>query len=673
MFDVSNGTLSSDITGSKHLSQRGTTVALHTATGKSSSARTLFAVGTAAGTVLVWNIGTAELLHSLGVENSADVHAGAVTHVQFSHDGSTLYSTAADKQIKVWNLQSGECVRSIVAGKHAVNRLSLNADSTLLMVGGASLKLLEASTGKVLQKYSGNSKNIAQLCWSADQKYVLSASEHDRFIHVWDVSSGKKSSKKEKDSGAVHTFTLSSNVTHAVFSAHHSSPYHIVAATDNSQVQVFTWSPSSTANSSSATTTASATVIAPLTASANVAARRAVSLKADAKRHGKHGQSAAASTQLVHEHGDETQGAILNVAVKSGSTVLIARGDVIKPKFDSVQYLDAQKQFIDTQTLSPYTAAHLSSDDDTSKAGGKRKTTDSVSVLGPNNYDLAVPSSQLDSQSKKQKLMAAVGADGNTTTIASAAATQTLAERLAAFEADAAKLSSAAAAAGASAMGGATPKAGSLQVILSQALHNSDQALIEYCLNVGSANMNLIRHTLERLSNASVLPLLQHLIEKLQNRPSRASYLVNWIKAIFQIHTAYLLSLRNLHQLLQPLYNTIDTRLSVFKKLLKLNGRLELLLTQIQRQNAIKQRQLQQNNAASAAADVSGPVAVFNDTEDDDQAAAEDSDEDAADSDADMQDSNDEDDDEERDDVVLGEANSSEEEDDFEDGSEDDE
>jgi len=56
---------------------------------------------------------------------------------------------------------------------------------------------------------------------------------------------------------------------------------------------------------------------------------------------------------------------------------------------------------------------------------------------------------------------------------------------------------------------------------------------------------------------------------------------VTWIRAILIEHTSYLITLPDLVKSLSGLYLIVDSRLSVFKKLLKLSGRMDLLLSQI--------------------------------------------------------------------------------------------
>lgn len=146
---------------------------------------------------------------------------------------------------------------------------------------------------------------------------------------------------------------------------------------------------------------------------------------------------------------------------------------------------------------------------------------------------------------------------------------------------------------------------------------------------------------MRRLAPTYVLPLLNHLMGKFASRPNRSAALLPWLREIFKCHTAYLIRQPQLTHKLSPLYHLLDTRLSVFKKLLKLQGRLELLLSQI---SAAKNGPEDEEDAAAQ-----GPINTFNDGEEAAEQAAsgdeedEDEDEDDQEEDEDMEGEEDED------------------------------
>jgi len=123
------------------------------------------------------------------------------------------------------------------------------------------------------------------------------------------------------------------------------------------------------------------------------------------------------------------------------------------------------------------------------------------------------------------------------------------------------------------------PQASSLHLAIEQALQTRDDGQLEDCLAVSQSD--LVDRTVGRLGTASVVPFLTSVIHKFEARPSRGAALVPWIRAVLVQHTAYLMAVPGLVDKLSALYRTVDARLSVFKKLLKLSGRLELVLSQV--------------------------------------------------------------------------------------------
>jgi len=124
------------------------------------------------------------------------------------------------------------------------------------------------------------------------------------------------------------------------------------------------------------------------------------------------------------------------------------------------------------------------------------------------------------------------------------------------------------------------PKAESLQAVLVQALHSNDNALLDSCLS--SSDAILIHNTVKRLPTVHILPFLKVLVERFQSKPGQGSSLIIWIRSLLTLHTSYLITVPDLTKSLSSLYLSVDSRLGVFKQLLELSGRLDLLLSQIQ-------------------------------------------------------------------------------------------
>lgn len=87
-------------------------------------------------------------------------------------------------------------------------------------------------------------------------------------------------------------------------------------------------------------------------------------------------------------------------------------------------------------------------------------------------------------------------------------------------------------------------RADSLQSMLVQALRADDRALLESVLAV--ADVRIIDNTVRRLPLHSILPFFNAVVARFHARPTRASSLVRWLRAVLQQHAAFLASLPDL-------------------------------------------------------------------------------------------------------------------------------
>lgn len=131
----------------------------------------------------------------------------------------------------------------------------------------------------------------------------------------------------------------------------------------------------------------------------------------------------------------------------------------------------------------------------------------------------------------------------------------------------------------------------SLATSLSQALHSSDSAMLSSLLT--SANPQLIKSTVLRISGPNAVKLLEACVERLHRGGShvksrgavgsnKARGLVEWIKWVLRLHAGYLMSVPGLTGRLAGLHGSLTHRLASHQRLLALQGRLELVLAQIE-------------------------------------------------------------------------------------------
>jgi len=260
---------------------------------------------------------------------------------------------------------------------------------------------------------------------------------------------------------------------------------------------------------------------------------------------------------------------------QSSGQMILARGSTIKPVFEKIEFQNEdgslkEKELI--MTRAPVTGFLMDEAAQTAsnvKATKKAYNESAVTVVGAADFAIAAPGMEKDSDNE--------GSDDEERDAAELEG-RTMEEKLQdlAVEDTASKKKSTKQ----SKNKYSTPKANSLQQMLIQALHSNDLQLLEACLTFN--NVEVIRNTVRRLPTAYVIPFLTQVIHKFQQKPNRGEALLEWIKAVLLIHTAYLMTVPDLIKKLSNFYQTLDSRVSVFQKLLNLHGRLDLVMSQIE-------------------------------------------------------------------------------------------
>lgn len=156
---------------------------------------------------------------------------------------------------------------------------------------------------------------------------------------------------------------------------------------------------------------------------------------------------------------------------------------------------------------------------------------------------------------------------------------------------------------------GAGIRADSMHTALMQAIRTNDQALLDTCLYSGAAEGRALRrggsdvltNTVRRLPPQYVVPFLTATVDRFQSTPGQGLVLVQWIRAVLAEHLSYLMTVPNIVTTLSGLYLAVHARLESHKSILKLSGRLDLVLAQIARQGKRADGEASVYAAAAAA------------------------------------------------------------------------
>ncbi|XVE83520.1 hypothetical protein DITRI_Ditri16bG0094100 [Diplodiscus trichospermus] len=119
------------------------------------------------------------------------------------------------------------------------------------------------------------------------------------------------------------------------------------------------------------------------------------------------------------------------------------------------------------------------------------------------------------------------------------------------------------------------PIADSVNVLLNQALHADDRALLLDCLY--SQDDKVIANSVSQLNSSNVLKLLQSLISVIQSRGAALACALPWIKSLLLQHAGGIMSQESSLLALNSLYQLIESRVATFESALQISSCLDLL------------------------------------------------------------------------------------------------
>jgi small GTP-binding protein len=138
--------------------------------------------GSADKTVRVWDAETGACLRTLGG------HSGWVNSVALGGDGRRALSGSDDNTVRVWDAETGACLRTLEGHSGLVGSVALGGDGRRALSGSAdkTVRVWDAETGACLRTLEGHSGRVWSVAWSANGDFAFSGAENG-VMRVWDL------------------------------------------------------------------------------------------------------------------------------------------------------------------------------------------------------------------------------------------------------------------------------------------------------------------------------------------------------------------------------------------------------------------------------------------------------------------------------------------------------
>ncbi|HSL42853.1 MAG TPA: hypothetical protein VK897_05440, partial [Anaerolineales bacterium] len=118
-------------------------------------------------------------------------HTGSIFEVDISPDGKYLATGSEDGTARLWDLATGETIRTFSGHTSAIDGLAFSPDGKTLITGGdQTVRLWDVATGEELQIFSGHTAGVGDVEFSPDGQSIVSSSG-DQTARIWDVANGQ--------------------------------------------------------------------------------------------------------------------------------------------------------------------------------------------------------------------------------------------------------------------------------------------------------------------------------------------------------------------------------------------------------------------------------------------------------------------------------------------------
>ncbi len=178
------------------------------------------------GTIRVWNTDTGEELHSDSLETVGQVGqrevgwvitvAPAINAVAISVDGQQAISGGDDGTVRIWDLDTGEELRTLTGHHGPVAAVALTADGQRAISGGddGTVRVWNLDTAKQLPTAADHDGYMEAVAISADGQRAISGGD-DGTVRVWNLGTGKQLHILRGHDGWVRAVAVTANGRHA--------------------------------------------------------------------------------------------------------------------------------------------------------------------------------------------------------------------------------------------------------------------------------------------------------------------------------------------------------------------------------------------------------------------------------------------------------------------------
>ncbi|XWS20392.1 hypothetical protein CRYUN_Cryun31cG0097200 [Craigia yunnanensis] len=494
----------------------------------------LLAVGTNEGDILAIDV-----LAGDRKWKSTGCYPGGIAGLSFTNKGHSLYVIGSNGKASEMNSENGDLIREFKASKRSISSLTNSQDGKYLALASGKIRVLSLENGKELLKFPDELDPVQYISMSNDAKTIVTSGFGETNLQVWscDLSS------KTVSGGSVISMPRPPLAFECKNNGSEDGGCVILAVSKSGIAYVWNLETISQDNVKPTKITVKADK-AEGDQQKSASSRKSYTSLISARLHAS-GMGQEVVALIAYGPLDCPQFRLVNVS-KTGE-------DIVINAVDQTETIQENRAALVKGLQVPEAGAAV---DPNGKPKKKRAAPDP---------DLATTRSIDDTGHGESVDGVLVDDDSNEPTMGEKLASLNLVENETHEKQEREESSPRA----------NPPIADSVNVLLNQALHADDRALLLDCLY--TQDDKVIANSVSQLNPSDVLKLLQSLISIIQSRGAILACALPWIKSLLLQHVSGIMSQESSLLALNSLYQLIESRVSTFESALQISSCLDFL------------------------------------------------------------------------------------------------
>ncbi|XP_031263438.1 WD repeat-containing protein 43 [Pistacia vera] len=494
----------------------------------------LLALGTSEGEILVIDVFTGETKWK-----STGHHSGGLAGLAFANNGCSLHVVGRSGMASKMKSESGEVIEEFGASKKPISSLAFSCDEKIFALASDKLRVLSMENGKEVLKFVYDVGQVQYLCISDDAKTIVTSGSGEKHLQVWNCDFSSKSAS----SGPGLLMRHPPLAIQCKNSTNDEGSKVILAVSESGAAYVWNLKIISKDEEINPTkiTVKATKGDADLQNSVNVKKSRTSII--------------AARLTAVEADGQVT--------------ALISYGSIDSPQFSLVKISNPGENIVITDGDATVTIREngIPTGKESEAATASAQTKKGSKKRAASDPDLATTRSVVDS-GHGEDMDGVIDDDLNEPTMGDKLANLNLLDN------DKSKGHEIQ-----ESVPAKPPSADSVNVLLKQALHADDRALLLECLY--NQDNKVIANSISQLKPADVLKLLHSLVSIIQSRGAVLACALPWLKSLLLQHASGIMSQESSLLALNTLYQLIESRVSTFQSALQISSCLDFLYSEI--------------------------------------------------------------------------------------------